>query len=269
MASTIYRITNFGGHLTQAVSGSGGSEYYATEGPGPYEWETARSLGLPGIGDFHPDPRAGFLGTVQAVQRVLEFPPNLVIWRVIYGTGGTFNFNTRIGSRTYGIVEQVRVPSMRNLGPPVGPPNWIETEPFTYTTRHGFMRVISVRYTGNVETVLDRFARNINKVYAPEGGRFVLRDLAWATNAANRYLQYQLADINVVTDSGNQTRIDTYFKHRSPLPAFPPGTGPNIGSVMVPALPANGEYVPSTADGTIRVLNPAEVYGIGEDLFWQ
>jgi hypothetical protein len=259
--ASLYRITNLGGQLSRGASGSGGSEFYAVEGLNPYDMQGAINIGLPNIGEFHPSANAAYLGTVQAVQRVLEFPPNLVIYRIIYNTGGTFNFSIRLGARSQRIVEWLAVPTLSGPGG-VGP--FISLEP-SRIPRYGFRRSETTRYVGNLDT--------INNVVSQNQGRLYFRD-------SNRWepvtdpqtpdvLHYQLAGVSIVTDASNQSRVETIFERRHAVKGFAPHEYPNVGDVTVPPLPSNGDYVIDVANGIIDVTSPLITYETGGDLFWQ
>ncbi len=263
MAGKVFRIIDFGGERVDSTRGGYGTEYYAVIGFGPDEREGPYTEGLPRKGAFHVHSEQGYMGIVQDVAQVKEIGPNASIFRVRYSVGGTFNFGTTIGSRGRTIVDVVTLPIFQKYTPEVGPPSYIQPNPPTTVMRYGIEACVSRRYVGSVDTIRNQSADNIGKLYTQSGGLFVP---ASPNTPAGR--MYRLSAVSFATDSGNNTRIDTYFHSFSGLPSYPPGTLPNFGDVNIPELPPNGAYIANVRAGSALVAQPSDLFQTGGALVW-
>lgn len=253
-------IRDYGVVYEQSASGGYGIEHYAVYGLTPPEVVTAQSLAppLPKVGLFHVDPRLSYIGTVQKVTPVQFLGPLGFIARVTYATGGTFNFSTRIGARYNDRLEYITLPVMGRANN-----SWFSILPEVQQPRAMSTRVESVRYFGSVDAALDLIRRNIGLYYVKRGG-------VWINDFTRVPVPddiYALTGANIVTDAGNNTRIDTYFMVRQRLPAFPSGTFAGQ-DVDIPELPPDGQYTSDARTGLIQIYNPVSLLNMGEPLPW-
>lgn len=234
----VYRITDYGGGFSDSAAGGSGVEYYAVSGLGPSEFEAAHALGLPRRGSFSVDNRLEFAGTVQAVDRVAEMPPDLWIARVRYSVGGTFNFGTSLGTRIRGAASyEVQIPVLRAVSYEDQTTFYVLKEGAPTFRRNTFTRVESVRSTVSVDTIQKYLNENIGRVY--------LRGDSY----------YFLLGASAVKDAGNNVRVDTEFYSFGRTVSCPAGTylGQNQA---IPALSSTDEKWDWDSSGNIRVVGP-------------
>lgn len=242
----VFRVTDYGGEVTQSTLGGSAVEYYCVQGLGPEEFSAAHALGLPNRGDTHVVPELSFVGPVISVTRVREFPPSSWLARVVYSSSGSFNFSNRLGASLSILRETVTIPILSSVGSGAG---WIMRAPYMTIPRYGFNKTISVKTGLSQDDIGTAFAQNVNKIYILDG------------------INYQLADIRIMTDAGNNSRVDTYFTHRAPIRDFPIGFFAQQDAV-IPELTDNSDYDVDVLDGVVYVRDPVLIRGNGDVLPW-
>jgi hypothetical protein len=240
----VFRVTDYGGGASDSTAGGSGIEYYAVRGLGPNEFESTHALGLPRIGEFHPDERLNFMGTVQSVDRVAEMPPTLWIARVRYNVGGTFNFGTSLGSRLSSSYEMIRVPVLTFVS---GTGGYVWATPGTFERRQRFTRIESTRSTISLSTFQKHVAANLGKAYDIDGEIYLFEGAGSAR------------------DVGGNVRIDTMFGVSGRIEPSPVGTY-EMQSVGIPGLLPHQTWTANTETGVIRSVFPRVDYG--EPLPW-
>lgn len=243
---TAYRIIDYGGEVGTTTKGGYCVEYWAVVGLARNEWEAARSLGLPKVGDDHYNPElAAFVGTVQSVTCVQEMAPTSWIAKVIYTQGGTFNFTSRIGSEGRNSTEDYVIPIIRSAVTPQGDPFYFVPKP-DKTIKRATSYAVYTHRTGESPTYINRVtAKELFKV-------FNIDDLFW-----------QLLGVKHYTNANGETRVETTFSYRAPIQ---PDNELYQSAVPIPALPANADYIVdinAPLPSKIRVDDPAVLYGVG------
>lgn len=259
-------LSNYGGYREQSAAGGSAVEFFGVFGMGPNELRAAQALNppLPSVGNPHPDPRfavgtSGSVGTVQTVRQVQLAGPLGWIAMVRYSAGGTFNFSLRLGSRFTGGFEETQLPI---IGGTASAP--ISILPLKTWSRASWGRTESTRYFGDVDDAIILITRNLGRYYAKRSHAWVSTNL----NIANRPNDiYRLTGADIVTDAGNNTRIDTHFFIKSPIPAFPVGTYAGQ-TVAIPEVPADGFYSEDSTTQLIKVIDPIAILDTGEPLPW-
>lgn len=256
----VRRIRDYPGTRRQSAQGGSGIEFYAVYELGPEEIATAQGLSppLPKIGSFSPDPRLAFMGTVQAVDIILEMGPLGFICRVTYSVGGTFSFSLKIGSRDSGTTEWIRLPVIGKKGTST----FYSITPLVTWPRCRWTRAESTKYVGDVDAAADLIRANVGRFYAK-------RSHVWINDfgGARPTDSYRLTGANITTDASNNTRIDTYFASAQPLPAYPVNTFAGQ-KVAIPELPSDCLYSDDSDAGTIVIVDPFAQLPPGETLPW-